>query len=332
LVKIKEWMQIFRAHTTPCTVLIVETFYLAGGGVFFSYYNLLLIIWATLLHWMGFGHNTLMDYARGFDKVDPHKQHFPLNRGVISENSAHLVLHYGMLGLAGLSGYIVLMSEGNKILSLIFILIYVQAGHAYNDGLNKANEFNFIPLTICYTALAVASYFLGGGTVNWVFWLITLYIVTQMVFQIGFEGELKEIEHPTEPNLLKRLGARFEGNYLRIGLKNDLVWTLVKAIHYGTGAYIGYGLSGLSLSYAIGFFLLVAAVFNYLSLTEFRKWDRDKELTKCAIQEILTIFALPVFLSPLIGYLPVLILLVYAITWFVLFNRWVWRTVLRPQV
>jgi len=123
-------------------------------------------------------------------------------------------------------------------------------------------------------------------------------------------------------------------NRIDLGLKNIVIWGSVKVLHYATGVILGVYVVALAFNIAtiLGFLLIIGAYLNLLGLLKFRVYVRDRELTKCAIQEILTIFALPVFLSPLIGYLPVLILLTYSITWFILFNRWVWRTVLRPQV
>ena len=76
--KLKEYLKIFRAHTSPVTVLTVSVYYYLAGGELYSWVSVALILLGIYLHWCGFGHNSVMDYY--YDILDPHKQHFPINQ------------------------------------------------------------------------------------------------------------------------------------------------------------------------------------------------------------------------------------------------------------
>lgn len=187
MVNLKDWLKLFRNNTAPMTVLRVEFFYLISGAPFLSFFNGAVVLLATLLHWLAFGHNTLMDTARGFDKENPHRKHDPLVSGSLQLDTAHnwVNLLEILAAIAGVS--LIAVSSGNQVAALSFLILFAIAGHAYNDGLDRSTIWGFIPYTLSYTSLCAASYFLHATTLTPLFDFAIVYIILVEIFELAWE-------------------------------------------------------------------------------------------------------------------------------------------------
>ncbi|MCD6100872.1 MAG: hypothetical protein J7K33_09870 [Candidatus Marinimicrobia bacterium] len=331
---IRDWLQLFRAHTAPATILIFETFYLLGGGSFLSLQNLMIILFAMLVHWAGFGHNSVSDFARGFDFDDPYKKHFPLVRGVINLNKAHIVIHtmYGVLTIWAIVN--VFIHPGNKVYSLAALALWIIFGHAYNDGVDKATRFNFVPISISYVFLCLHAYFLNALYLTTEALLMTIYTWFLIFFEIAYLGELKELEYTREPNLLRSIGTHIDNKGVVRVIRFGTLARLLAAIKVFSAIlpYIIAVISGDSLASTISFIFIILIFVAVDSIVRDQLYNRNKLLEKSAIIEILSIFVMLFSIIAWTTIIPAIVLSVFAIVYFVAFNKLLWKTTIRPQV
>lgn len=326
----RDWLRVFRAQTAPATLLVVMVPFLLGGGNLFSFFGLALFVFAIVLHWFIFGHNSLMDTATGFDLKDKNKQHHPLVSGKISLNKAHNVIHTGLCLLTVLGILLVLLSPGNHLLAISWFLVFMVTGFAYNNGLSKSTIFSFVPITVCFTSLSVFAYYLSAQAMSPLMVLAALYIAFVEIFQISYEGELKELE-AGEANLLRRLGAKIEQGFFVPNRAGDY-GTWVKAIGLAIAGLILWVLPSVNVfSFILFLILLFFAGFYLARLTRFQKWDRNKALMDMSKEEIVSIYILPVVLIPLIGAIQAISLMAFGVVYFFAMNKLNWG-VFYPKV
>lgn len=326
---IRNWLQLFRAQTAPATILLVMTCYLLSGGKLFSLFGLGVLIFTMFVHFCSFGHNSLMDYMTGFDKIDPSKKHHPLNTGAIKVDEASKVIHFGMVALFLIAIAITLLHPGNQTKAICGFAIFVIAGACYNV-INKYTIFKFVPISLAFTALATWGYFLNSTERTMLATLVFLYIFLTIQYQISFSGELKELE-AKEKNLLRTLGAKIEngilnlgvGKYYAIMLKSIQICILILILGIVGAGYLRLFI----ISVFIGFIILILCEQIII-----RKWNRNRELKIMSIMEITTIYLLIIALAPIIGYLEVIVLLLFGIIYFCIVNKMLWKTILRPRV
>lgn len=232
MAKFLDWLRLFRVNKSPMTVILVEVFFLIGGGSFLSWYNVWLVLWATLVHWVTLGHNTVMDTTRGFDKENPHRKHDPLVSGAIQIDEAHKYVNWLLIFAAFAGLLLVLTSPGQQVVSLSFMILFIVAGHAYSDGMNKSTVLAFIPFTLAYSSLCSASFFLYATPASSLslFLPSITYIVFTLIFQVGWEIYLKDITIEKEPNLLRALKVKVEKGKFKCSFRARL---------FGYGVKIG---------------------------------------------------------------------------------------------
>ena len=328
--KVRGWLQIFRAQTAPATIILVLSSYLVGGGNLFTVEGLSLGIFALLFHWFTYGHNSLMDTVSGHDLRDKQKAHHPLVRGAISLESAHKVIHTGLFILTLIGIWLALKGDGNPFLAMAWFAIFITAAHAYNDGLSKTTVWSFAPIAICFTAFALFSYYISATKMSDLMFFVALYFAVTWIFQISLSGELKEITEK-EANLLRYMGAKISNNRLELGKAKYYGW-LVKLVNLGVGCYILYRFGFNLLSIALFALLAALAIYFCHELTKDRIWDRNKSLVHMALEEIATIYIIPTVLIPVIGIAASATLMLFGIVYFILYNIFLWGTILRPRV
>lgn len=315
---LKDYLQLFRAHTAPATIITMLVAFYVGGGRVFSYFGLLIGVYALLMHWLSYGHNSLLDFKTGYDARDKNKQHHPLVSGRMTIAQADGVIQWGLLIFSIIGAAISYYYAVNPVLSIAGLLLFYSAGHAYNDGLGKTSILKSIPLTLCYLGLWIWAYFMAAQTFTWLGELVMVYMGLTILYQIAYEGELKDIE-ADEANLLRYLGAKVEKGSFYPG-KARLLGLLKLA-----GAAV---LLSINMSYYV-----IAGVgsmlFLLLLLTETRTWNHKQELTRVAVMEIITIYMLVIAVMPLVeGF----VLMVSGIVYYICMNKLMWNTYLRPQV
>ena len=326
-----DWLKLFRINKSPMTVLLVEVFFLIGGGSFLSWYNVWLVLWATLVHWVTFGHNTLMDTARGYDKENSRRKHDPLVSGVIQLDEAHIYINWLLIFAAFTGLVLVLTSPGLQVFALTFFVIFIVAGHSYNDGLDKSSVLAFIPYTLAYGSLCSASYFLNETILTPLFVLSLLYIVFTLVFQVGWEIYLKDIQNEKEPNLLRALKCKVEKGRFKCSFRARLFGYGVKIVVFVPLFLTGFVNIQATLQGVSALILLVFTVVFAVLEIEYRDYDYDRFVLFILIEDFASILLLPVVIVGAIGGIAVVAMVIYAIVWYVLFNMLTWSSPYRPK-
>lgn len=328
--KAKQWLQLFRAQTFAATLLLLMTGYLVGGGKLFTIEGLLVGIFALLAHFMSFGENSLLDFTQGFDTNDPSKAHHPLIKGDISKESAMKVIHTGILLTAFFGIWLAWHCGGNFTFAILALLLFSYFGEAYNKGLDKVSYFSFVPISLCFTALVFYGYFLSAERINMLIILVVLYVYFRIHAQIDISGNIKDIETP-ERNMLEKMGTRVENNYFYPGRANIYGGALTFAeVAIGVWIFIEYAFTIWVLPF-VAFFMGTGTYFMWQLLRK-REWNRSKSLVDMSIAEIGFIYALPIILAPLIGYLEVIVLLVFGIIYWIIINSVLWGRRMSPAV
>jgi hypothetical protein len=321
--RVKDWLRLFRAQTAPATLLLILTPYLTNTDLF-TFQTLAVAVFALLAHWISFGHNSLLDFAMGYDQKDPSKQHFPLHRGAISLHLAHNVIHWSLSALAVVAILICLSFSPNALLALISIFLWFVFGYSYNSGLSKESLFAFLPISICFTAMGSFGWFLSHSDLNMTGWLYLGYIFFVILFQIGWSGCLKELEIKERSNILAKMGAQVtvekEEKHFSPGWSWFFAW-FTKGFNLLFGALLlwqNYSLVTLVI-YCIFFVLIITSLYK---LTKPRVYNRNKELLSMSIMEILSIYLAPwLMLNPS----TVIILEVIGVIYFFGVNLWLWK-------
>ena len=329
--KTKDWLRIFRAQTAPAVLILVLTPYLVAGGKLFSWYALLLAVWSIFTHHISFGHNTVMDTIMGWDLKDKNKLHHPLIKKRIREKTALKVIGVGIFISFLIAIFLVYISSGNSFYAMSFFCLFLVGGMVYNNGISKVSVWDFIPISIGFTALSLYSYFLVATEFGEFIILIALYIFLTEWFEIGIEGEIKEIEIRDESNMLRILGTKCDGKTYSMGKSIIYPW-LLKLAALGIVGYMLYKFTFNWLTLSLFIVGGALALFFCYELTKKRQWDRKKSLRDMALEEVISIFLLPIILLPIIGSLEVFIIIVISIIYFVGMNAFIWNTRLAPKV
>ena len=321
--KMKKWLQLFRAQTAPATFCLIMLPYLMNANLF-TFESLILFIYCIFVHWISFGHNSLMDTAMGYDKRDPSKRHHPLITGAISLSRAHNVIHWSLCGLAVGAILISLHFSPNPLLAVICIFLWFVFGYSYNSGLDKETILSFLPISICFTAMGAWGYFLSHDTIDKTGWILLAYFFFTILFQISWSGNLKELEMRERGNILVKMGAKVDVTW-----KGEKVFIPSYALTYGwlikvANIFLGgvllhlnFSLLGLIPHVFFGSF----ALFYLHKLTKRRIYNRSKELLNMSLEEISTIF-LP--LGILLLWFEASILMIVGVLYFFAVNSALW--------
>jgi len=324
LQKIADWLRVFRAQTAPATILLVLTGYLTAKSLY-TLEALILLLYCLFIHWISFGHNSLMDTAMGYDLRDPSKKHHPLVAHRIKLSKAHNVIHWSLGILAILGAIISIYYSPAPLMALFCLLMFYAWGHAYNDGLDKESLLSFVPISLCFTFLGAWGWFLGNRDLSLLGITLIAYYFFTILFQIAWSGHLKELQIRERSNLLIKLGAKLDVN-----------WKGEKIFIPGNARYFGWSVKIINL--IIGFFLMIQkftlvrlvisvilgslVIYQLNQLTKKRIYNRGKELFNMSIMEILTIyFPLPIVLD----YVTAIILMIFGVVYFFGINKILWK-------
>lgn len=315
----REWLRVARAQTAPATMLLILVPYLTNASLF-SLEALIIGTFALLAHWISFGHNTLMDFALGYDKRDPSKQHFPLHRGALSLHAAHNVIHWGLSLLTVWAIILSFWLSPNPAASISFLLLWVVFGQAYNDGLSKESLLGFIPISVCFTAAALWGWFLSHRDIDTIGLLYSGYVFFTILFQISWSGFIKEIGLKERSNILVKMGAHLEEKLFKPGKAWIYAW-IIKGINLYFGILLLLQSFTLERLVTVVLFSIFIIIMLH-RLTKSRIYRREKELMSMSIMEILTIYLpLPLLLDLCVAG----ILMIIGLLYFFLVNLWLWR-------
>jgi len=325
ITKIKPYLQLSRIHSSPLeTVPAYIGAALASNSVF-SIDIFLWIIAGVLYHVIGYSMNSYEDWKAGYDQDDPHKQHHPLNTGVLSPDTAKRFT-YTLFILGTLyTVYIIPNVEGYAV----FILA-VLFGVLYNT-IGKKTSFKFILISIAHTAMFVLPYVsLGGDIVLAEFIFGVIFMFLSVMFQISLSGNIKDIKIDEE-SFLQFLGASTSNNHVSFGntvriysytlkILTIILAILVTLMHQNITA------TGIIISLSIGVY------FSTYRLVSDGYFNRGQRLTDMSLIEGLTVSILVFMYSHVLGItIAVAIVLSSSMYVFVL-NRYLWGTHLSPAV
>jgi len=331
MVKVREWLKLFRTPTSPVTVLSVEVFFLLAGGTFLSLFNLGLVLWATLIHLLGAAHNSLMDTSRGFDQENPHMKKQPLVAGSLEMNTVNSVINWLMIFAVLLGVLIVWYSPGNQLYAVIYLLVYAVSGHAYNDGLNKSTILSFLPYTLSFASLCAFSFYLGATSGTTLFWLSLAYMILAQFFIVGWEFYVKDITLEKERNLLRALKVKAEKGKFKSSVAGRLFGYGLKI-----AAVIVLFLTGLisitaSVTGVATLIILVLVIVFAILLIENREYNYQRDMIYIALSDLASVFLLPVVLVTVIGGIEVMSMISYAVIWFIIFNELTWSSLVKSE-
>jgi hypothetical protein len=322
---VREWLQLFRAQTAPATLMLVLVPFLAGGVDIGR--ALVLGFTAIAIHYISFGHNSLMDSctvpkigALPYDAQDPNKQHHPLIRGTISLRTAKRVILWAYLGLAAFLVFLTMAWSREESLALASLVMFLVGGFAYNEGLDKEDLLGFVPITVCFTSLAAWAWFMGHDELGEVGGLYLLYVMLTILYQISWSGHLKELGVKERSNLLIRLGASLKRGFFRPGWSAGWGVT-IKACGIITGiALVLTNMTPGRVLWAVSMLWLMVVLLVEQVVS--RPYVRSRELLTMSLMEIVTIY-MPIPI--LISWNAAIILMLIGLLYFFGMNRLLWR-------
>lgn len=336
---LREFAQIGRIQTYPATLILIIVPFLLGGGNLFSWTGLFLFVFSFLIHSSTFGHNVVSDYH--IDQKDPNKQHHPLITGEVSYDTAVKVWGAFLFLVELIAIVLAFFTGGNTLFAIVSGMLFLMAGHWYNDfEFSSRCIWAFIPISICFTAMSFFGYFLSANSLSMIMIFLGLYWFFRIWFQISYSGRLKEME-TDEENELKKMGAElrkmpstlvarlydnFDAEYLFYpgmsaiyGIVLTAVETLVAGLIYFEYTFNPYTLPFVLLFMGLGWY------FVY-KLIEPRGWDHDESLKHMSFAEVCWIYLVLPILAPIIGYIPVILIGIVGIVYFLILNRVLWKT------
>jgi hypothetical protein len=313
-------------------IMLCGMFYLLGEGSLFSVYGLLVVIFSILVHDFSFAHNSVIDVLSGYDTRDKFKDHFPLCNGRIRPLSALKATHLGMFTVTVFAIYLAWISPGNRFYAMSCYAVFVVCGFWYNEWTSKTSQWDFVPISICFTALSLYAYFLMSATVSMVVVLAATYIFFVEWYEISVAGEIKEIEIEGEVSLLRNLGARCTFTHFNLGLKALTYSWLVKLAGVALLGTIAFVYNSSIVSTITFVVMSFAMIYFAWRLTRKQKRDRDKSIRYMAAEEIISIFALPLVLIPIIDTVSAVVLIFFSLFYFFFMNKINWNTWIKPKV
>jgi hypothetical protein len=225
----------------------------------------------------------------------------------------------------------------NPTLALIALTAYIVFGHAYNDGLDKNTIHSWAPISLCFVGLAAYGWFLASSEINLTFTLLMLATFSAILYQIAFEGNLKDI-CVEEENLLrllkKEIRCEYRGNKVSILYIEPLFWVFR---YVADTALLGYIVFIVQQS-AAGAFTLIFWTMTQVMLMEgmYKELgigiDRDKLLSYFGKIEAIEFFKIMSVIVYVCGIALYVALVLAGVLYFVLMNRLLWGSVWGPRV
>jgi hypothetical protein len=335
---LRDYLQLFRAHTAPASVLtLVVPYLIAGGG------DLLLVglffLLGHLMHYFSFGHNSLMDYW--LDIKDPFKRHHPLVAGRISLEDATRVVLYGQALTGVAMALLILAFSENPALSLLFFLLYFAWGHAYNDGLDHRDEHSWLSISLCLASATLISYTFTRG-LDQVAALLFAWGILFELYDIGLLGNVKDLWNPAEEKNPLRRWAVYDksGEFMGLSVIGGwrgwialllFFWCVRLVASTAVVALVAVAVNApLENTVLLYFFTAVEAFAVTWTITELASARpcRSRLLPLFGLSESVEFFRLT-SLAPM----PWPLLLVgYSLAYFVGMNKLLWGTRLGPRV
>jgi len=285
-----------------------------------------------LFHYLMFGQNSLMDTSQGYDLKDPAKSHHPLITGEISLTSAHNVIHWGLALATVWAMVLTLLISPVPKLAMGALLIWVVFGWGYNLGLSKESIWGWVSLDIGYTGMGAWAWLMSHSEITFEAVIYLAYVWLLLMFQITWEGFLKDMELSERSNFIKKLGGSIYAGSIPAGIvRFDPGW---KGLIYAWAVKLanlfvliplvpsswspelwrgGIWFTGMGL----------AAVFFANKLIAARVYDRSQELLNMSLEEVVSIYLIVPIMLPWSTAVPLMLL---GVIYFFGINMVLWGT------
>lgn len=337
---LKDWLQLFRSHTSPLEMTITILGSALAVGTIWDMKVLLFLLFGWLYHNAGYGHNSAEDYIQGYDQDDPHKVHHPLQRGALDPQKAR----YVCIMMVVTSFVFGIFISNFDLTAMVLLGIITFMGALYNVA-GKRMAGKFIPIAVAHSLLFPFAYFGSGGSFTTItgypFFrevlvlaavLGTSYLVIQIIYQILIEGDLKDIDME-EASLLRSMGVGVQDGIFSSSSFARLFSYVTKSASIGILFWMLFLGKGSIALYALLFVFAITMLLLDEALMGDRVWDHSGTLRSMALMEVTSTFALAVALSPMIGGISSAILVMaFNLGYFVLMNRFLWGTFVKPRV
>lgn len=331
----RAWLQFFRIHTASAEM---------GGFGIAAYlagvHSLALIpvfIFGILVHATGFGENSLVDWLKGYDRVDPAKAHHPLNVGTIRVAMARdVIITLHLVGIAFFTLLLITYRAGANIPSALISIpsfaLAILFGNIYNFYGKHNKVLAPVEISLTFSLFTASVYYALGGHTGIVSLLLFLYAFFYVFFQIAQMGEAKELGQVNERNLLRRMGSYVDADGIyHFSRKNHVfMWSLTAvkgAILVALAVIVeGTGFAGVFVSWLIFVVLLSYGLFFM------RVRTRQAALRIMGAGEALSYVILVPAIINVAQWPYILLFTLLPMMWFALLNKVTWGTVIAPQV
>lgn len=344
--KIRHWLVFFRAHTGSLEAPIAG---LGAAAALGSVFEPEVVLWALvglLYHYAGYGQNSYYDWKNGFDKDDPHKQHHPLNTGAISPRIADLAANGAVVSYLAVTLWLVRSS----LLAISIALGAFVCGIVYNL-LGKKFTHKYIFISISHSSLFIIPYALYSA-IDLFAVLILTALILQHIFQIAISGDIKDIGQD-ESSLLDSIGIecykigvfskdsqeyKSKGFNIRCSMKAVVIVILLTLLQ---GSLSLYAVKKAALVVTIqeqlaALILIFIGIFSLLMLSghivKTGEYNREKRLRYISLREVVGFWTIYAALIPTIGLIGYVIALILSVCYVIIHSKFMWGTLIRPQV
>lgn len=328
---VRDWFQIGRLHTSAAeTGLMLIVAYLAH--VPYVYWALY-FVFGLLYHFVGFGYNSLFDYAR-YDRDDPNKSHHPMNRGVLTQHQVSQVLNAFLI--IGIMFFFLLwiinlprthMQIYPLFVATLLFAVGIMFGFVYNLFSKDDKRNAGLTISMSYVCIALAIYLISGGTDVGSFSFVMIWIFCYIAFQIWIGGEAKDMGNLNEKNLLRDLHCTLTPD-------GGIVYSSGAAAFYVTlasGRFVSQFLIFDATSLFRIFVLTVTMVILTLYMVYlYRVRSHRRMLLILGIGEALTYVIFAIGIAPTVWLALLFILLPVGV--FISLNKFMWNTWMSPLV
>jgi len=313
---LRHWIELSRVHTAGLTTALFVGGYLIGGGKVLSIPFLLWFVCGVFYHICGFIHNNIADLP--YDSVDPRKKHFPLVSGVINFRKADEIDKFLMILFCFYALYLTRLQP----IPTFFLFLAIIGGLLY-DYFSKVTPLAVPGVSTAWGILPIISYSSTTSSFSPVIIWVTIYSWIQVFVQISVLGFIKDMEAPRENNLMRKLGCRVEGDKFVCSVWAFSYAAILKTFHYLLLIMVLAVSNSSPLAWFLSFLLYWVSWVPYKRLMS-PKWQRDKVLGRCVLNEAFAFFAVMPAIQDVIGWGSVLLMLVYPPIWVFVWMRLQW--------
>jgi len=315
---LRHWIELARVHTAGLTTALFVGGYLIAGGTVLSVDFLLWFICGVFYHVCGFMHNNITDLP--YDSVDPRKKHFPLVSGAINFRKADEVDRYLMILFCFFALYLTKLQP----IPTFFLVLAISSGLLY-DYFNKVTPLAVLGVTVAWGILPTISYYSTTSSFSLVLIYVTIYSLVQVFIQISVLGFIKDIEAPRENNLMRKLGCRVNRDRLRCSSTASAYANGLKWFHMALLILVLLVSASSPLAWFLSVLFYLISWLPYKNLMS-SKWQRDKVLGRCVLNEAFCFLASIAAIQGVVGWETTLFMLLYPPLWVFVWMRLQWGT------